>query len=146
MAALANPRDLYRLALAAEDAAGALDSRARRIGQAEQRTTWKGPGRRRYDPLSAEARRRAERLGKDLRHAMRLLTKAAKRVEDEIAALRTDERKVRTYRSVSTAGAVPDPAREAVFERVRRNPPPSGDPEWAAMARTLYGRSAATVP
>jgi uncharacterized protein YukE len=141
-----DPAQLRTLALAAADAAGALDSRALRVSQAEQRTRWKGPGRERYDDRSREVMRHARRLAADLRDAVRTLSKAAQQLEDELAALYRDEQSVRAYVAAGRSVTETDPAKLAVAGTVRTSPPPRGDPEWARLARKLYHHSYAKVP
>jgi hypothetical protein len=67
---------------------------------------------------------------------------AARRLEAEVAALRRDEA---TVRAVYTQH-FDDPVKKAVADAAYRQPPPSGDPEWAHLARKLTGGSASTVP
>jgi uncharacterized protein YukE len=147
MAPRSNPQHLYDVALAAEVAAGALSSRPQRIREAEDRTYWKGPGRERYDELSTRVLKQAEQLDRDLREATRQLTAAAKRVEDEIRLLRQDEQDLRSYTWVERRNTPsPDTVAQTVKHRVDHAPPPRDDPQWATLARMLFGRSRATVP
>jgi hypothetical protein len=140
--AVANPGDVHKLALAAETAGFSLELRAKRIGEAEEQTTWQGPNRRQYDELSADIRRKAAKLGKDLGDARRALARAAKHLDREIPLLRRDEQDVRREVGHGAPADIP----HEVMEQLRTNAPPHDHPRWADLARKVFGRSASTVP
>jgi hypothetical protein len=140
---LINTGDLNAVRRAVTNAHTALVLAARDIRKVEDQTTWKGPGRRQYDELSAQALGDIDRFARGLERAERDLDQALIRLGKEMADLDHDQRRVEDIvKGATPTPVLPRPGTSQVLEKLRwSGGPPRGDTEWAVMARTVDGRS-----
>jgi uncharacterized protein YukE len=132
------PEEIRRLAGDLAWGADRLGDVATAVEKKSKKTTWTGGARKRFDSELETHLASARRLNRSMAACAAELKRAAGRLEHILQGLRADERDVRNaYESyLKGRGLTGSNALYAI-----QHLPPSLDPQWAALAHTVLGRS-----